>query len=370
MKIIINTTNLKKGGALQVAISFIYECIEFSENEYHVFLSPSMEKEIQQDKFPKNFIFYSFNNPGRFIIFNNTIKLLNEEEKRINPNCVFSVFGPTYWKPKSKHVMGFANGLYLYDDLPYMKEMKGLIKLKFILTKYYHQFLLKNNADLYVVQTEDMKKRFLKFIDKSDNIVRVVSGKYHTIFDNEVYDFKLLPKKNKDEFWFVTISAYYPHKKLDMINDLVDMIKEKKLNIKFVLTIPSDIFENKFKQSKDYIINLGAIKLIECPYVYSKCDALFLPTLVESFTASYPEAMKMRKPILTSNYSFATSVCKKAALYFDPYNIEDVKKQINKIYTDKKVYNDMIEEGSKIVDELPSTKQRAYEYIKLCKELV
>ncbi|QOY54063.1 glycosyltransferase [Candidatus Sulfurimonas marisnigri] len=370
MKIIINTTNLKIGGALQVAISFIYECTSFTENEYHIFLSPSMRKEIEQNKFPENFKFYSFDNPSRFIVFDKTIKLLNKMEEKIKPDCVFSVFGPTYWKPKSKHIMGFANGLYLYGDLPYMQNMGALEKLKFNLKKTYHQFLLKNNADLYVVQTEDMKDRFSKFINKPKEKIRVVSSKYHSIFEQEINDLNLLPKKEADEFWFVTISAYYPHKKLDIINDLVKIIKEKNLNVKFILTLPENVLESKFQKSKEYIINLGPVKLEECPYIYSMSDALFLPTLVESFTASYPEAMVMKKPILTSHYSFATSVCKDGALYFNPYDVNDIINQITKIYYDKELYQAMVSKALLIIEELPSSKERAEEYLKLCKEVI
>lgn len=370
MKIVINTTNLKVGGALQVAISFIYECMNFTDNEYHVLLSPTMLKEIDSSVFPKNFIFYYFDNPSRFIVFDSVIKQLNKIEEKINPDCVFSVFGPTYWKPKSKHVMGFANGLYLYGDLPYMQEMKGFEEFKFNLKKMYHQFLLKKNADLYVVQTEDMKDRFSEFIDKAKEKISVVSSKYHSVFNEEVTDLKLLPKKVDNEFWFVTISAYYPHKKLDVINELVEMIKEKKLNIKFLLTLPNDVLNSRFKESKEYIINLGPVKLDECPYIYSKADALFLPTLVESFTASYPEAMVMKKPILTSNYSFATSVCKDAALYFDPYDIEDMMSQIVKVYSDQELYQNLVSKAIYIVEELPSPKKRAEEYLELCKKIM
>lgn len=370
MKIIINTANLKIGGALQVAISFIYECINFTENEYHVFLSPSMSKEINIDEFPNNFVFHFFNNPSRFIVFDKVISLLNVTEAKINPDCVFSVFGPTYWKPKSKHVMGFANGLYLYEDLPYLKTMKGLKKFKFSLTKQYHKFLLKNNADLYVVQTDDMKDRFSKFINQDKESISVVSSKYHSIYEKDINNLMLLPDKSLGEFWFVTISAYYPHKKLDIINDLVQIIKKKKLNIKFVLTISEEIFQKKFKKSKDYILNIGPVKLEECPYIYSKVDALFLPTLVESFTASYPEAMIMRKPILTSNYSFAKTVCKDAALYFNPYDNNDVMKQIEKIYSNKELYEEIVTKALKIVEELPSSKTRANEYLKLCEKVI
>jgi glycosyltransferase involved in cell wall biosynthesis len=240
----------------------------------------------------------------------------------------------------------------------------------FNLKKFYHRILLKKNADLYIVQTYDMKNRFVDFINLEDEKVEVVSSKYDSVFTNKIENFKLLPKKKDGEFWFITISAYYSHKKLDIINDLVFRIKEMNLNIKFILTLPDEIIETKFKYAKDYIINLGHVKLEECPYIYQQADALFLPTLVESFTASYPEAMIMKKPILTSNYSFATSVCEDAALYFNPYDIEDVMEQIVKIYSDKELYNNMILKASVIVEKLPSSKERAEKYLKICKKVI
>lgn len=370
MKILINTTNLKQGGALQVALSFIYECIHFTKNEYHVFLSPSMNKEIKRDLFPKNFKFYNFNNPSRFILFDKTIKLLNIMENRIKPDIVFSVFGPTYWKPKSKHIMGFANGLYLYNDSPYIQNMKLFEKIKFNLKKSYHQLLLKSNADFYVVQTEDMQKRFAKFINKEINKISVVSSRYDTVFEKSIEDLKKLPAKKEDEFWFVTISAFYHHKRLDLINDLVPLIKKENLKVKFILTLPNDIMEKHFHNVKEYIINLGPVKLEECPYIYTKGDALFLPTLIESFTASYPEAMIMKKPILTSHYSFAKTVCKNAALYFNPYDIQDIMKQIKTIYINKNKYNELVQEGLRVVEELPSSKNRADQYLKLCEKVI
>ncbi|MEA2018500.1 MAG: glycosyltransferase [Campylobacterota bacterium] len=370
MKIIINTTNLKGGGAVQVAVSFIYEAIKFTSNEYHVFLSPVMIKEIKKELFPDNFIFYNFENPSRFILFDKTISLLNKVESEIKPDCVFSVFGPTYWKPKSKHVVGFANALYLYEDLPYMQNMKTIKKIKFMLLKLYHQYLLKKNADLYVVQTGDMKDRFSKFVNQKSSNIKVVSSKYHSIFEDEIKDLNLLPSRAESEFRFITISAYYPHKKLDMINELVELIKVKDLNIKFVLTLPEKVLETNFKYSRDYIINLGPVKLEECPYIYSSCDALFLPTLVESFTASYPEAMKMKKPILTSDYTFATSVCHNAALYFNPYDIDDVMEKIEQIYFNKDLYSTLVENGLEVVEKLPSAENRAENYLNICKEAI
>ena len=68
-----------------------------------------------------------------------------------------------------------------------------------------------------------------------------------------------------------------------------------------------------------------------CPKLYNQADAMFLPTLLETFSASYPEAMKMERPILTSDLDFAKDICGDAALYFNPLDSYDIANKIKTI---------------------------------------
>ena len=113
-------------------------------------------------------------------------------------------------------------------------------------------------------------------------------------------------------------------------------------------------------------MNIGPVDINDCPYLYSKSDALFLPTLVETFSASYPEAMIMNKPILTSDYPFSRSVCKDAALYFDPYDINDVMSKIFEITSNKDLYNSLINKGSFCVKRMPSFMDMTKKYLDVC----
>ena len=367
-KIIINASNLKGGGALQVAITFIEGLKEFKENKYYVFLPPVLFESINFEKFSNNISFYYVPSPPVLTIFGWGLKKLNNLERKIKPDCVFSFFGPTYWKPKSWHIMGFANGLYLYGDLPYLKKLPFHKNILFNLKKYYHRFLLKNNADLYVVQTEEMKKRFANFLNISKSIISVNYGSYHPIFTKKIIDLNLLPEKNDNEFWFITISAYYPHKNLDAINKVLDilMFKDMKIKVKFILTLPDNIFQEKFNRKDDSIINVGPVGLDQCPYLYYKSDALFLPTLVESFTSSYPEAMVMKKPILTSDYQFSRLVCNESALYFDPYDSNDIVDKIIKIISNRDLYDELVENGLSTVHKMPSYNDSTKKYLDIC----
>ena len=100
MILLINASTLSGTGVSQVAISFIYECRNFPENEYHVFLSKTIEAQINAEDFKENFKFYVIKNHPiyGFKGFRSRCEMINLV-KRIKPNCVFSVFGPSWWTP-------------------------------------------------------------------------------------------------------------------------------------------------------------------------------------------------------------------------------------------------------------------------------
>jgi glycosyltransferase involved in cell wall biosynthesis len=367
-KIIINASNLKGGGAIQVAVTFMEGLKDFKKDKYFIFLPPAIHESIKFKEFPSNISFYNVNNPRVISIFGFGSKELSDLEKNIEPDCVFSFFGPTYWKPKSWHIMGFANGLYLYWDLPYILKLTLARKLFFNLKKKYHRILLKRDADFFIVQTEEMKKRLAIFLNISTKKIAVNYGSYHPIFTKKISELRLLPKKNKSEFWFITISSFYPHKNLDVINKVLDILKLEnfEIKVKFVLTLPDTVFQEKFKHHHDSIINIGPVSLSDCPYLYNKSDALFLPTLVESFTASYPEAMIMGKPILTSDYEFSRLVCENSALYFDPYNPNDIVDKVIQIISNKALYESLVKNGLSTVKKMPTFNESTKKYLEIC----
>ncbi|HTL09366.1 MAG TPA: hypothetical protein VL307_13945, partial [Chitinophagaceae bacterium] len=92
--------------------------------------------------------------------------------------------------------------------------------------------------------------------------------------------------------------------------------------------------------------------------------------MLECFSASYPEAMVMQKPVLTSDLSFARSICRDAAMYFDPLNPADIADTIVRLMTDKSLYDRLVMNGLQRVKDFPTAAQRAAAYIALCEQIV
>ena len=89
----------------------------------------------------------------------------------------------------------------------------------------------------------------------------------------------------------------------------------------------------------------------------------------ENETVIVLEAMKMEKPILTSNYSFAADICGDAALYFDPLDAKDIAEKILKLKDDKKLYDELIKIGKERLKDFEASRSRAEKYLEICEKI-
>ncbi|WP_127844478.1 glycosyltransferase family 4 protein [Psychroflexus aestuariivivens] len=368
MKIIINTAHQRFGGAIQVALSFINECKNFPKHEYHVWIGYGVSKSIKTDSFPDNFQFYHFD----FGVINfKKIKLIQNQlsalEHQIIPDVLISTSGPTYFHSKAPQIIGFNLPLYIYPESPYVQEMSWKSKLKLALKRKAHFYYFKRDAAAYVTQTDDVNQRVRKALD-TDQVFTVTNTASNYYKDWEVYP-KRLPEKPKDVFRLICISSYYPHKNLELIPEMLEELKQKGINnIEFVLTLQSDDYKTYIGHHPQ-IHNVGPIPPEACPSLYHECDALFLPTLAECFSASYPEAMMMKKPIVTTDLGFAKSICGEAALYFEPKDARSAADQIEKLLENTELQKDLVAKGDEQLKTFDSPQDRAKKYIELCKSL-
>lgn len=375
MKILINTSNLYVGGGLQVALSFLNELKQMEQkHEYHVFLSQAVDKQVNQNEFPANFKFYLIEkSPSSLKSRRRIVSKLDALEEQIKPDIVFSVFGPSYWKPKARHLMGFAVPWVLQKDSVAYDELSFLKRIRMRTWVEYVSYYAKRDTSYYIIETDDGKDKLSKVLDIDRKNIFVVGNSYSAVFNDSHYlsknnpDYIQLPEREKNEFRCLLISHNHPHKNLKIINQVIPFLE--KYNIKFVLTVDDESYSSLFPDKPKQIMNLGPVSQKACPSLYDQCDALFLPTLLEVFSAAYPEAMKMEKPILTSNYSFATDVCQDAAMYFDPLDPKDIAEKIKQLVNNKALQDALVEKGTKRVKEFETARSRAEKYVALCEKL-
>lgn len=372
MILIINTTTAHKGGSVQVALSLLQEFQEFKEHQFHVFIGPALRGIVNIIDFPANFKFYFFNHRPSQVLF--TLNPLSAEFKRIEQivkaDFVITTSGPSYWRPSCPHIIGYNLPHYIYGDSPFWEIASLSTKLRFFLLKFIIKYFFKKDADYYFVQTEDVKERLIKFINNQN--VYTVPNTCGFSQKRVSADSNFLPPKKDTTFRFLTLSAYYEHKNLEIIGLVAKKLEALGYsNVEFIVTLKKDDFSKCFKGSmSSKIINVGPIKPKECASLYKECDALILPTLLECFSANYAEALFMKKPILTTDLSFAKTVCGDAALYFTPLNENDAVDKIIKLINDPHIRVQLIENGNLRLKNFPNAKERANLIINIVNDIL
>lgn len=229
-----------------------------------------------------------------------------------------------------------------------------------------------NKPDIVIAQTDFIKNRLKELYSLQD--VRVINNAVtiNVAPDDEVLDFAL-PLGIR----LIYPTVYYPHKNLEMLLDLGGLIKASKLNYRIVTTInPDTASSRRFLDSiaelglQGIITNIGQVPLTQMHSLYKQCDALVMPTLLESFSIVYLEAMHYGLPVFTSDMWFAQAVCGDAAEYFDPFNAADIFRSIKKVMQHPSIKSALIAAGEQQLASFPTWKANFATYQNYIAELL
>jgi len=369
MRILINFSNIKIGGGIQVALSFIGQLSNFtSKHTFHVVVSDQIFEKIPSNIFSdKSIVVY------RYTIKPTIIKALFGKDSFLNKvlidnKCVkaFTLFGPSYWRPIVPHLVGFARPHYVYKDSPIFMRIGFNERIFWLLSEIIHMYSFKHHCDSLVSENEDVSTKLSFRLKKP---VYTVSNTFHQVFDDEYL--WLVPEIDFEDNtkYVLTISANYAHKNLSIIPKIIEELLNRNIfNVKFILTINKGEFLSS-EILDEYIIYLGSIPIEKCPLLYRNSDFVFLPSLLECFSATYVEAMKMGKALITSDLPFAKGICKNAAFYVDPLDPTCITEGIIYLLSNQSSVNSLIENGYKRLSTFLSPESRAQKYIDLLESI-
>ena len=370
MIILINCSNLKAGGGIQVADSICGLLNEFPEHVFIVILSSRMgdtNKRIIDYPNIKEVYTYDVKNDYKTIICGRDI-FLDDCVKNNNINAVLTVFGPSRWNPMVAHLSGWAIPHPLLPESPYFTRMpiaqRFWIKLKCLLWRY----MFGRSTDFFWTENPFTTDR-VKAIFPNKTVFSVTNY-YNQVFDTPDKWTHNISLPTFDGTTLLTITANYPHKNLQLLVDSALALREKHPDFlfRFILTIPEgDLYIPE--QVKSNFLLIGKVDIAECPNLYQQSDIMILPSLLECFSATYPEAMKMEVPIITTDLEFAKGLCGDAACYYNAIDPDAAAEAIYKVATDKQYANQLAENGKRMLLTYDNYKQRAEKLIGILEEI-
>ncbi|WP_374855229.1 glycosyltransferase [Acinetobacter indicus] len=367
MKYVIDNSNLYAGGGIQVGISFINDLSKLNlSNEYHIIQSCKMAEAFKKNDYPCNFIFYDLNVECEqsILVRAKQVKLL---EDQIKPDCIFTLFGPSYHKSNFPKIVGFAIPHIIYPESPFIKNLSLSKKIKNLLMCKMKQYFFVKNADALVFETKDASKKFQKLSSFKNNYV--VSNTLNEVFLDKS-KWERFTFSDKDKLKILVVTANYPHKNLQIIPDIIrKLINDKKIeNFEFVITLDKN--EINFPDfCENYTQYLGKVSLNKLPSLYKQSTIVFIPTLLEVFSATYLEAMYMQKAIVASDMGFSRDICGDAAFYCDPTNIEDYSNAISLLLRDITLRLDLEKKGVSRVLKFGTSMDRTKMYLSVMEQV-
>ena len=366
MNIMVMAGGCKAGGGIQVADSICRNLNRYPNHRFIVVLSNKLEylDEVLAEYKNIKIVHYTTYN-SVYTLLTGRDKFLDNIVLKHNIDIVNFVFGPSLWIPKVLTVAGFAMAHLLLQESPYWATLS---KREFVSIKF-KNYLQKKNFDklsaCYYTENPYITDRLKKMF--KDKRVDTITNCCHQVFDNpNLWDRSItLPKF--EGHTLLTICAPYPHKNLGTIPQIIDILTSDYPNFKvrFVVTCEFEDIPNLGQRHRGQIVCLGKVNINQCPWLYIQSDAMFLPTMLECFSANYVEAMKMHKPILTSDLGFATGLCGAAAEYFNPIDVNDIARTIYKVLSNKIYVKRLVENGKKQLELFDSSQGRTDKLINL-----
>lgn len=254
------------------------------------------------------------------------------------------LFSPGYVIPVlalCKHVVTIHD--MLYKRFPSSIELSRRIYWTF----FVYLSVLRSKKILAV--SEFSKNELTKFFPNSSKKIIVT---FESVDNKNFYKDTNLPDNNMSRNYALSVATLSPHKNFEMLLKAIKKIKDEKKII-----IPLLLVGNKDRSTKtllSMIENLGIqnqVKLIgfvtndELRSIYSNAALFVLPSIYEGFGLPVLEAMACGCPVLCSNAGSLPEVGGSAAIYFDPFDLNDIAKKLEQLWKTKDSLNEIISNG-------------------------
>lgn len=346
MRIAINTISTKKqsGGALQIAYNFLLESLRHSEEVEWFYITSSDVDELVRENFQhlygtRYFVFPT--QPDFKGTYSQVKKELAIWEDKYKPDVIYSISSPCYFTFKTKEVMRFANAWvtnpnrYAWNSLPF----KAWLRMRLYRI---NQLRMLRKAKYIVTQSEIVGQGLKTLFHLPEKNVRVVPNVLPKVFKT------LLVAHFKDEQFvdIACVASPFPHKNLSIIPKVLKDLKENHhlTNVRFHLTIPADDPTINHIESEcaaiglsGSVVNHGRCSQVELGKVYNHCSICFLPTLLETFSATSLEAMYFGLCIVATEFGFNKEIIGDAGLYYKPVDAGDAAEKIALLIKDDKL---------------------------------
>lgn len=206
-------------------------------------------------------------------------------------------------------------------------------------------------SDKIIAVSQYTKNDIVSYYPKADHKIQVIYEGYSVDSQNTV-NVDLEKKYNITKPYILYVGAAYPHKNLYRLIQAWKLIQKKlNYNYQLVLVGKKDYFYQRLIEDIKYhdlnhnVIFTDYVEDQELPFFYRFCLAYTFPSYLEGFGLPALEAQSYGAPVLAADNSCLPEILGQSALYFNPYDIQDIGDKIISIIQDSNLRAELINKG-------------------------
>lgn len=269
--------------------------------------------------------------------------------QKLNPYaCIFPYNTMPY-----KLQLPTTKKILFVHDLIFLHNIHGRRTFRQQIGKWYRKNLITHslqNCDV-VVTVSNTSKQEIEQILPASKAIHVIPN----AIDVATYRQKAEPPRNQyNEPFILHIGGDAPHKNTANAIKALEILHQKynkRLSL-IILGVHNKKNRKNFLKlisCKSSVIFLDFIDEEEKIFLLQHAQLLLFCSLVEGFGIPLTEAMAANCCIAASNTSCLPEIAGEAAIYFNPYNANDMAEKINLLLEDKNLQTTLIEKGKQRV---------------------
>lgn len=376
MKILVNALALKAAGGRSVGLNFLRAVRKVGGNHTYYVIAPRgagyedvASESVVVHPLPKSLSHLLARGIVDYWWVPNLIR-------KLRPDVIFSM-GNIGLPVHHRQLVLFHNPYAIYEDAEVWSRMDWRVRL------YIRTWLMAFKrglpyASLVAVQTHTAKRRLESRYSLDPRRVRVVPNAVSVAVPGDASgSLPRLLERRSGERQLLCLTRYYPHKNVEILLRVGELIRARNVPVRIISTIGEDqdpraaafVKEIKDRRLEDVIVNIGPVDMSSVPALYASVDGMILPTLLESFSGTYVEAMHYGVPVFTSDRDFARDVCGDAAYYFDPLNPKGILDTVTGAFAEPAELERRVALGRETVAAMPDWFEVARAYVALLEEI-
>ena len=375
MDVLLNFLPLKSGGGLQVGLDFV-EQAQRAPGQHRWFLVATEGTPLARTRESSQV------HLSRLVPSSTAARLWFESVgcrdllKKHPPAVIYTQFGPQ-WPGAAQmiNVVGCAYSNLCYPEIDFWQRLPTP-------QRQWRQFRDRlrrrrvQQADAVIFETEDLAERGIRHLSLRRERVHVVRASPSSLVGPESRHpetqrrCEALPQG----FRVLLLSVYHPNKNFEMLPRIARALREHAgdEDTVFIVTLP--------QQSPHWrelaacaealgvahrLVNFGPVPQEGCAELYRACDAVILPSQLESFSNTIAEAWTLDRPLLIGDLPWAHALCADAAVYFEHDSHDAAAARITELRSDAAHRSQLVAAGHGQLAQYPTAAQRFASYVSI-----